>query len=252
MKERLKKIKEFIDKAGSVGFKDLEAAFPDVSCMTLRRDLIKLEENNDIKRVLGGAISIDSMLKTKEIELNERIKFNAEEKLEIADKTIELVEPKSCIFIDGGSTTTYFARALPDDNFYVLTNSFNIAETVIRKDKPTVAILGGDVKKNNLITVGKTCTDFIEQINIQTAIMTSTGFISETGGFSCGSQSEAEVKRRVISKAQYVIMLLDSSKVDKNTPYTFATLSDIDCMVVDSKFPSTLKSDIESKKVKVY
>lgn len=252
MKERLKRIKEFIDKAGSVGFKDLEAAFPDVSCMTLRRDLIKLEENNEIKRVLGGAISIDSMLKTKEIELNERIKFNAEEKIEIADKTIELVEPKSCIFIDGGSTTTYFARALPDDNFYVLTNSFNIAETVIRKDKPTVAILGGDVKKNNLITVGKTCTDFIEQINIQTAIMTATGFISETGGFTCGSQSEAEVKRRVISKAQYVIMLLDSSKVDKNTPYTFATLSDIDCMVVDGKFPFALKSDIESKNIKVY
>lgn len=252
MKERLKRIKEFIDKAGSVGFKDLEAAFPDVSCMTLRRDLIKLEENNEIKRVLGGAISIDSMLKTKEIELNERIKFNAEEKIEIADKTIELVEPKSCIFIDGGSTTTYFARALPDDNFYVLTNSFNIAETVIRKDKPTVAILGGDVKKNNLITVGKTCTDFIEQINIQTAIMTATGFISETGGFTCGSQSEAEVKRRVISKAQYVIMLLDSSKVDKNTPYTFATLSDIDCMVVDGKFPSALKSKIESKNIKVY
>ena len=93
MKERLKIIKEFIDKAGSVSFKDLETAFPTVSSMTLRRDLIRLEENNEIKRVLGGAISIDSIIKTKEIEFNERIKFKAEEKLEIADKTVQL----SCV-----------------------------------------------------------------------------------------------------------------------------------------------------------
>ncbi len=252
MKERLKSIKEFIDKAGKVSFKDLELAFPFVSSMTLRRDLVRLEENGEIKRVLGGAISIDSIVKTKEIAVNERILYNAEEKLEIADKTVGLVEPKSCIFIDGGSTTTYFARALPDDNFYVLTNAFNIAETVLRKDKPTVAILGGDVKKNNLITVGRTCAEFIEKINIQTAIMTATGFISRTGGFTCGSQSEAEVKQHVIKKAQHVIMLLDSSKVDKNTPYTFATLEDIDCMVVDSKFPEEQKKQIESKNIKVY
>ncbi len=252
MKERTKNIKEYIDKVGKVTFRDLELEFPDVSSMTLRRDLIRLEENNEIKRVLGGAISIDSLVKSKEIEVNERIMFNAEEKLEIADKTVNLVQPKSCIFIDGGSTTTYFARALPDDSFYVLTNAFNIAETVLRKDKPTVAILGGDVKKNNLITVGRTCADFIEKVNIQTAIMTATGFISSAGGFTCGSQSEAEVKRCVIKKAQHVIMLLDSSKVDKNTPYTFATLSDVDCMVVDSKFPEELKEQIESKNIKVY
>ena len=62
MKERLKRIKEFIDKAGNVSFKDLETAFPSVSSMTLRRDLIRLEENHEIKRVLGGAISIDSII----------------------------------------------------------------------------------------------------------------------------------------------------------------------------------------------
>ena len=252
MKERLKVIKEFIDKAGSVSFKDLETAFPTVSSMTLRRDLIRLEENNEIKRVLGGAISIDSIVKTKEIEFNERIKFKAEEKLEIADKTVQLVERKSCIFIDGGSTTTYFARALPDDSYYVLTNAFSVAETVLRKDKPLVAILGGDVMRTHLITVGKSCEDFIGNVNIQTAIMTATGYVPETFSFTCGSQAEVEIKRAVIKNAQKVIMLLDGSKVDKRTPYNFATLFDIDCMVVDKKFPQDIKAQIEGKNIKVY
>ncbi len=252
MKERLGRIKEFVDKYGKVSFHELETAFPDVSAMTLRRDLLKLEEDNAVLRVSGGAISVDSVLKAKEADFAERINYNMAEKLEIAEKAIKLVEPKTCVFIDSGSTTTYFTRALPDDNYCVLTNALNIAETVLRKDKPTVALLGGDVKKNNFITVGSSCTDLINQINIQSAVMTATGFIPETGAFTCGSQSEAAVKKEVIRKATNVIMLLDSSKVNKNTPYTFAKLPDVNCMVVDKNFPKDIKISIEELGIKIY
>lgn len=251
MKDRLIKLKQFIDKSGKVSFHELETSFPEVSAMTLRRDLIKLEERNEVLRISGGAISVDTVLKAKEADFAERVVFNTAEKIEIAQKAIPLVEPKSCVFIDSGSTTTYFARALPDDNYCVLTNALNIAETVIRKDKPTVALLGGDVKKNNFITVGKSCLDFIEQLNIQSAVMTATGFKADTGAFTCGSQSEAEVKKRVIEKATTVIMLIDSSKVNKNTPYTFATLSDINYMVVDNNFPDHIKKKIKDDGINI-
>ena len=252
MKDRLFHLKEFIDKNGKVTLHELECAFPNVSSMTLRRDLTRLEEANEILRIPGGAVSLDSVIRAKEADFSERIKFNAAEKLEIADKAVPLVERKSCIFIDGGSTTTYFARALPDDSFYVLTNAMIIAETIMRKEKPTVSLLGGDLKKNNFITVGKSCLDFIDGVNIQTAVMTATGFIKEQGNFTCGNQSEADVKRKVIEKADKVIMLLDSSKVNKKTPYTFASLSDVDCMVVDTNFSKELRLNIEQNGTKVY
>ena len=252
MKDRLFHLKEFIDKNGKVTLHELECAFPNVSSMTLRRDLTRLEEEHAVLKIPSGAISVDSVLRSQEAELSERINFNAAEKLEIADKAVKLVERKSCIFIDGGSTTTYFARALPDENFYILTNALVIAETVLRKEKPTVSLLGGDLKRNNFITVGRSCLDFIEGVNIQTAVMTATGFLKDVGGFTCGNQSEAEVKRKVIQKADNVIMLLDSSKVNKKTPYTFATLSDINCMVVDKNFSRELKNSIETMGVKIY
>ena len=241
-----------MNRHSKVWVHELECAFPNVSSMTLRRDLNRLEENNAVIRVSGGAISVDTVLRAKEADFSERINYNTAEKLEIADKAVKIVEPNSCVFIDGGSTTTYFARALPDDNFYVLTNALVIAETILRKEKPTVSLLGGDLKKNTFITIGQTCIDYINSINIQTAVMTATGFIKETGGFTCGNQSEAEVKRAVIKKADYVIMLLDSSKVNKKTPYTFANINDIDSMVVDRNFSKELKSTIEEKGVKVF
>ena len=252
MKERLQSLKEFIDRYGKVSFHEVESAFPAVSSMTLRRDLQRLEELNAVIRISGGAISVDSVLKAKDADFAERINYNTAEKLEIAEKAVSLVEPKSCIFIDRGSTTTYFARALPDDNYYVITNALNITETVLRKNKPTVTLLGGDVKKNNFITVGKSCSDFLQNLNIQTAVMTATGFIKSSGSFTCGSQSEAEVKRQAIKRANNVIMLLDSSKVNKNTPYTFASLDDVNCMVVDKNFDKELKTAIEQSGIKVY
>lgn len=252
MKDRLLQIKEFIDKNGRVSFHDLETNFKDVSSMTLRRDLQKLEENNAVLRIPGGAISVDSVLKAKEADFAERINYNTAEKHEIADKAIKLIDSGDCIFIDGGSTTTYFARALPDEDLYVLTNALVIAETVMRKNKPKVALLGGDLRRNNFITVGKTCLDFIDGVNIQTAVMTASGFNKELGVFTCGLQSEAEVKRKVIEKADRVIMLIDSSKVDKKTPYTFASIEKIDFLVVDSAFSKEYKKDLENKGVKVF
>jgi DeoR/GlpR family transcriptional regulator of sugar metabolism len=252
MKDRLFNLKEFIDKNGKVTLHELECAFPNVSSMTLRRDLVRLEEDNQVLRIPGGALSVDSVLRAKEADFSERINYNVAEKLEIAEKAVQLVERKSCIFIDGGSTTTYFARALPDDSFYILTNALVIAETILRKEKPTVTLLGGDLRKNTFITVGNTCLEDIEKINIQAAVMTATGFIKDIGGFTCGNQAEADVKRSVIKKADFVIMLLDSSKVNKKTPYTFAYLSDVNCMVVDKNFSKELKNNIEQRGIKVY
>ena len=251
MKDRLLMLKEFIDKNGKVTLKELENAFPNVSSMTLRRDLNKLEEGNAVLRVSGGAISVNTVLRAKEEDFSERIVYNTEEKLEIADKAVSLIETNSCLFIDGGSTTTYFARALPDENFYVITNAIVIAETILRKEKPKVALLGGDLRRNNFITVGNSCTEFIKDLNIETAIITATGFIKESGAFTCGMQAEAEVKRAVMQKADTVIMLIDSSKVGKKTPYTFAEFSDVDYLVVDKNFPKELKTAIENSGIKV-
>lgn len=252
MKDRLFNLKEFIDKNGKVTLHELECAFPNVSSMTLRRDLSRLEQENHVLKIPGGAVSVNSVLRAKEAEISERINANPTEKVEIAEKAIKIIERNSCIFIDGGSTTTYFARALPDDNYYILTNAMVIAETILRKEKPTVSLLGGDLKRNNFITVGNTCLDFIDKVNIQTAVMTATGFIKDIGGFTCGNQSEADVKKRVIEKADNVIMLLDSSKVNKKTPYTFAKLDDINCMVVDDTFPQDIIDFITEKGIKVY
>ena len=54
-RDRIEKIAELIDKRGKLSLEQLTEAFPNVSQMTLRRDLFQLEEEGLIIRVRGGA-----------------------------------------------------------------------------------------------------------------------------------------------------------------------------------------------------
>ena len=71
------------------------------------------------------------------------------------------------------------------------------------------------------------------------------------GNFCCGLFAEAEMKRQVLSRAKKIIMLLDTSKVGKVMPYTFANLADIDVLVTDGNFPEEMKKSIAAQGVTI-
>ena len=54
---RREHIGKFIQEKGAVTVKEISALFPDVSLMTIHRDLEKLEEEGVILRTRGGAMS---------------------------------------------------------------------------------------------------------------------------------------------------------------------------------------------------
>ncbi len=247
---RLEIIKEFIEKNGKATYQELEELLPNVSNMTIRRDLTLLEQENIVIRVRNGAYSVEEISKKTEEQFIHRFSHNVNEKKEIAEKTISLIDFGGCVFIDSGSTTLYFTKELPDENYCVITNCLNVATELLRKQKPAVSLLGGDVSRNNLVTIGNSTQYFLERINIETAIMSTTGF-SLDGGFSCGAQQEANVKRMVMQKAKKIIMLLDSSKVNKNMPYMFARPEQVTYLVVDRYFPKNIKEELEKRNVKV-
>ena len=57
-RERISEIAELLDKRGKMTFDQLEEYFPNVSQMTLRRDLFQLEEEGKVIRIRGGAMSV--------------------------------------------------------------------------------------------------------------------------------------------------------------------------------------------------
>lgn len=55
---RIEEIALLIEKNGKMSLEELSEQFPEVSDMTLRRDLLELEKENKVIRVRGGAMSV--------------------------------------------------------------------------------------------------------------------------------------------------------------------------------------------------
>ena len=233
-------IMELLNTKGEVFLKDLEELFPECSSMTLRRDLKYFEENGYVKRTRGGAVALSMLSMAAEDLYSRRALENTAAKSLIARKALTYIEGGRSFYLDSGTTLMLFAKEIPDDYFSILSSGPNIALELIKKSKPNVMLIGGQLNRNTISLSGANANSFLSGVNIDTAFMAASGF-SLQNGFTSGTYSECELKQEVLKRASSVIMLMDSSKVGKSLPYTFGSLSDINVLVSDDNLPDDLK-----------
>lgn len=218
--------------------------------MTLRRDLFQLEEEGKIIRVRGGAMSVKEVQKASGEPYTKKATIHTDEKIEIAQKAAVLVDEGSSIFIDGGTTALYLAKELPDMVCNVFTNGIAVAKELAQKKNVTINLLGGQLIKENLSTASPTASLYFTDTNFELAIISASAFTPENG-FSCGSQIEADLLKLVRKKAKFLYMMLDSSKIGKIMPYTFARAEDINVLITDEAFPESLKEQFKAMDIVV-
>ena len=249
-RERIEEIAEILDKRGKLTLEQLEEYFPSVSQMTLRRDLFQLEKEGKIIRVRGGAMSVKEVQKTSGEPYTKKTTIHTDEKIVIAQKAAGLVDEGSSIFIDGGTTALYFAKEMPDINCNVFTNGIAVAQELAQKKNVVVNLLGGQLMKDNLSTASSLSSIYFQDTNFELAIISSAAFTLENG-FSCNSQMEADLLKLVRKKAKFLYMMLDSSKIGKIMPYTFARPQDINVLITDDAFPESLKEKFKAMDIVV-
>ena len=246
--QRRETINERIQTSGEVKLADLEKLFPNVSSMTLRRDLEVLERQGRIIRIRGGAKSIAHLSMIKEAVYTQRQAENTPAKTLIADKAAALVAAGRSIYIDSGTTCMSLAQRLPDQNLFVLTPAPNIALELIKNSNIKVNLTGGQLNRDTLTLSGFNAVEYVKSINIDIAFMAASAF-SLQNGFTCGDYYEAELKRLIIRKAQQVIMLMDSSKINTGMPYTFARLNQVQTLITDNDLPEDHQRAIRQARV---
>jgi DeoR/GlpR family transcriptional regulator of sugar metabolism len=244
-RERIAEIAELIDKRGKLSLKQLSEHFPKVSQMTLRRDLFMLEEQGKVIRVRGGAMSVRDVQKTSGEPYVKKTTIHTDEKIVIAQKAADLIDEGASIFLDAGTTALYLAKEMPDVVCNVFTNGVAVATELCTKKNVIVNLLGGQMIKENLSTASSFASEYFTDTNFEIAIISAAAFTPESG-FSCASRLEAELFRNVCKKAKFTYMMLDSSKIGKMKPYTFAHTEDINVIITDDSFPEALKDHFKA------
>ncbi|MBO5526214.1 MAG: DeoR/GlpR transcriptional regulator [Clostridia bacterium] len=249
-RDRVEELAELLDKRGKMTLEQLEECFPNVSQMTLRRDLFQLEEDGRIIRVRGGAMSVKEIQKVAGEPYAKKTVIHTDEKIVIAQKAAALIDDGSSLFIDGGTTALHLAKEIADLNCTVFTNGIAVACELAQKKNLKITVIGGQLIKENLSTASPMAKEYFNGMNFELAVISASAF-TPVNGFSCNSQIEADLLKLVCSKAKAVYMMLDSSKIGKVMPYTFAHIDDINVLITDQYFPDEMRAVFQENDIVV-
>ena len=230
-KERRDIIKSLLAGRSFVSLDELSEMFPDVSEMTLRRDIEYFESQKLAIKVRGGCRSV-GFIGNADDGVDARSALNLEAKRRIGETAAGYLETGRSIFIDSGTTMKAFASFVPPRRYSFITTDPSIALELCKNGLAVVNIVGGKLEGDNRTVTGLQATRFLSDINIDVAFLAPSGY-SEDGGFTVANYNECELKRIVVHKARTVIMLMDSSKCDKSLPYTFCTMADADVLITE-------------------
>jgi len=219
---------------------DLCSLCPDVSVMTIHRDLDVLAKDGHVMKIRGGARAIDASMESR---FDERQQENHAAKLAIAKKVVGMLSPGASVFMDAGTTNLIVAQNMPDIDMHIFTVGPNIALELLHVQKPSITVCGGNLHRQHIMVDGYSTLDMLKKINFDIALMGASGFSPECG-FTCGVESQMMVKQLAIQRARKVFVLMDHSKLNHTLPFTFGRLEDVDYLVTDQELPPDILSAV--------
>lgn len=249
-KQRREIIKSILDSQPFTSFRELEAKFPDLSSMTIRRDIDYFEEKGDVIKVRGGARSVRFMMTGINENFYKRRSENILSKRRIATAALDFVSLGSKIFFDAGTTVMCLASFLPDEPFDITTNCPNVAFELLKRQNINISIIGGTLNRTDLSISGVQANKYVDSCEFDISFIAPTAF-SEYSAFTTRNPDECEIKKRVVRHSSKTVALIDSSKLLKSMPYTFAALSDISVMITDMLPPQKIIDMADEKGVQI-
>lgn len=241
MKSRTEAIIEYLKENDTADVSTLSKYFK-VSEMTIRRDLDRLEKEEILIRVHGGAKLLTRNM--YEPSLDNRLKKQLEAKKRIGKFAASLVEAGDAIAIDD-STTTYAMIPFLEVPVTVVTNHISVAVALANNKFADVILLGGKLRKASMSFVDKTMETMMEQYRIDKAFLSAKSIDLE-GNIFDATVDEGNSKRVFLKNARQKYFLLDHTKLDTVAFYKVCNIQE-NCTIIMDRYASDEKIQSEFK-----
>ena len=218
-----------------------------VSKDTARRDLVYLEREGKIIRTHGGALFQNK--KNKIESYSSRLKIDSKEKNKIGNIASNLVEDGDLLILDTSTTVEVFSHCLKDKICTVVTNSINVAEVLMEDNNVDVHVLGGKIDKKHRFLYGGYTLDMLDNYFADKVFLGALG-VSEKG-ITVDSDEDAKVMSKMIQQGNEVIVLVDSSKINKSAHFKVCDIDKVSVIVTDKKPSNEFMKILEENKVEL-
>jgi DeoR family transcriptional regulator, fructose operon transcriptional repressor len=244
----------FVAAAGQVTVSMLAERY-DVSADTIRRDLDQLHADGILVRTHGGAISL-AALPRRDAGLNVRLHLQTAEKEKIGRLAAGLVEDRSVLIINAGTTALAVARNLRDRReLTIATNNLLLPSEISPDAVRNLYVFGGSVRTVTQATTGPVRFQVgpgATELNILADLaLISVGAISAEGGCSTSNLEEATMMADMISCASRVAILADSTKFGRQMFAQVADFAGVDYLVTDRRPEGALAAALRDHDVEV-
>ncbi len=231
MEGRRQKIIDLVNREGEVSFNQLKEAFPDVSEVTLRKDLRLLDAGQHLIRVYGGAKSIRSTY-TSMTSYYMRNTQQMEEKQQIARKAVKLLKPYDSLYLAAGSTCGAIAQNLPDIPLRIVTDGLETALSLSKQKKAEILVLGGEMDMGTMQMTGARVFSELDSLRLDYAFNGTLGYSLEYG-FGYQSLHAFMMTEQLRKRANKMVIVMDSAKVESvRAMYNFAP-ENVDILISD-------------------
>jgi len=225
------------------GFATIEAMAEDfgVSAQTIRRDIIRLSQNNLLERYHGGAglpTGRDRLAYT-----SRRVR-NAAEKRRIAAMVAAQIPNGASLFIDIGTTTEAVAEALIGHrDLRVITNHIGVVALFCEHTDFEVMLPGGMVRNRDRAITGEATSEFLRRFRVEFGIF-GVGAIDREGHLLDYDYRDVQVSRTAMQVARQRFVVIDSSKFFGDAMMHLAHVAEIDALFTDAPPPREIAEQL--------
>jgi DeoR family transcriptional regulator, ulaG and ulaABCDEF operon transcriptional repressor len=247
-RERWQKILTLVRERSVMRFRDILKA-TGASPATIRRDLVKLEEMGQLKRMHGGVEAVEAAsqphLATRSFDVSQTL--NADRKRAVARAAAEMCQDGESIIINAGSTTWFMAEYLRYRRMQILTNSVPIATELINTSQNRIVLPGGEVYREQGIILSPFDEDAIQHFTASKMFM-SCYSISAMGIIE-GDPLIARAEAKLLDRADKLIVVADSSKFAQRGSMVVCPLTRVHTLITDSGLPAATRASLQESGV---
>jgi DeoR family transcriptional regulator, ulaG and ulaABCDEF operon transcriptional repressor len=218
---------------------------------TIRRDIATLHVQKKLRRVRGGAESIAPPqfvgLAGRPFSVNETI--NIAQKRAIARAAVELCEDGDPIIINGGTTTFQMVHPLSARRCQVFTNSFPIAEHLLKHSKNTILLSGGTIYREQNIILSPFENDVTRNFYARRMFMGAQGLGAL--GLMEADPLLIQAEQKLIGQADELIVLADASKFQRRSSLILCPLNRIHTVITDDRLEDRAAQMLEAAEVRL-
>jgi DeoR family ulaG and ulaABCDEF operon transcriptional repressor len=218
---------------------------------TIRRDIAALHMQQKVRRVRGGVESLHPPqfvgLAGRTFAVNETMRIK--EKRAIARAAVDLCEDGDPIIINGGTTTFQMVHPLATKRCQIFTNSFPIAEHLLKHSKNTIMLSGGAIYREQNIILSPFENDVTRNFYARRMFMGAQGV--GPLGLMEADPLLIQAEEKLIGQADELVVLVDSSKFYQRSSLILCGLDRVSTLITDEGISDAAANMLDAADVKL-